>query len=236
MCGPNYRLITKINLTFPGMVLVIYYALIHILFLFILLLIPRHRLYWYGHHDHLFVCWIWLFVSLLCFSPILGFFVFPSVSSRIHSWVWYLVIIYLLPCLSHLFIARWFETWNSAFLGSFCFYFLCSVFGYLSPFPILIYEDSSKYCRSTEFKFGRTRWKENAGNTVILYLVRAGMVQVFLEVIHPLHHSNYQHIQECEEVLAFHHHLRKTVHQKVNSCLMNYKMAQINLPLVFFRS
>ena len=181
---------------FPGMVLVIYYALIHILFFFILLLIPRHCLYWYGHHDHLFVCWIWLFVSLLCFSPILGFFVFPSVSSRIHSWVWYLVIIYLLPCLSHLFIARWFETWNAAFLGSFCFYFLCSVFGYLSPFPILIYEDSSKYCRSMELKFGRTRWKENAGNTVISYLARAEMVQVLLEVIHPLYHSNYQHIQE----------------------------------------
>ena len=119
---------------FPGMVLVIYCTLIHILFFFILLLIPRHRLYWYGHHDHLFVCWIWLFVSLLCFSPILGFFVFPSVSSRIHSWVWYLVIIYLLPCLSHLFIARWFETWNSAFLGSFCFYLF--VLCFWIPFPV----------------------------------------------------------------------------------------------------
>ena len=64
-------------------------------------------------------------------------------------WIWLLVIV----CLSHLFIAHWFEIWNAALPSSFCSYFififiyfffllllLYSVFGYLSLFSILAYE------------------------------------------------------------------------------------------------
>ena len=75
--------------------------------------------------------WTWSFFSLIlgCFD------FFPLLSSWIHSWVWCLVIKYFFPCLSHLFVAHWFETWNVAFHDSFCFYF-SFVFYFRIPFHI----------------------------------------------------------------------------------------------------
>ena len=84
------------------------------------------------------VCLLNLIVCELAFffSLILGCFdFFPLLSSWIHSWVWCLVIKYFFPCLSHLFIAHWFKTWNVAFHDSFCFYF-SFVFYFRIPFHL----------------------------------------------------------------------------------------------------
>ena len=133
---------------FPGMFfLSSCYDLIHIsVLLYSFFWIPRHRLCWYGHHDHLFVCWIWLLVALLCFSHILGFFVFLSVSSLTHSWVWYLVNTHRFPCLPHPFIAHWFWNMKPDFLGSFHVYLF--VLCFWIPFPV-----SNTYLWRTGWKF-----------------------------------------------------------------------------------
>ena len=123
------------------------YDLIHIsVLLYSFFWIPRHRLCWYGHHDHLFVCWIWLLVTLLCFSHILGFFVFLSVSSLTHSWVWYLVNTHRFPCLPHPFITHWFWNMKPGFLGSFHVYLF--VLCFWIPFPV-----SNTYLWRTGWKF-----------------------------------------------------------------------------------
>ena len=135
-------------------------------YLFIYFWIPRHCLCWYGHHDHLFVCWIWLLVTLLCFSRILRFFVFLSVSSLTHSWVWYLVNTCMFPCLSHLFMAHWFWNMKPGSLGSFHFYIFMLCFGCLSWSLILIYEE-----RDGNLCWEKISWTFSLSLSSILWVV-----------------------------------------------------------------